>query len=188
MFKKHESNKSQIITFHSNTLFVLSDGNIKSRSLKKSLENISKPTAWCIINSFTVMFWYSFLYHLLIHSTEQSSSWEGNRLSASQEIPRILRNRRLITAFTSARHLFLSWARSILSMPPNSTFGRSILILSSHLRLGLPRGLFPSGSPPKPCMHLSLRHTSHMLCSPHSLFYHPNNIVWGVQIIKLLII
>ena len=60
-----------------------------------------------------------------------------------------------ITAFTSARHLFLSWASSIQSIPPHSTTWRSILILSSHLSLGLPNCLFPSGFPNKPCTHLS---------------------------------
>ena len=74
---------------------------------------------------------------------EQRPFWEANQFSASQEIPRILWNRRFITAFTS--HLSLSWARSIQSMPPQSTCWRSILILFSHLYLGLPSGLFPSG-------------------------------------------
>jgi hypothetical protein len=32
---------------------------------------------------------------------------------------------------------------------------KSILLLPSHLRLGLPSGLFPSGIHIKPCMHLS---------------------------------
>ena len=44
--------------------------------------------------------------------------------------------------FMTALHLSLSWARSIQSMPPHPTSWRSILI-SSHLSLGLPSGLFP---------------------------------------------
>ena len=58
--------------------------------------------------------------------------------AASQEIPRIFGTRRFITVFTSALHLSLSWANSIQSAQPLPTSWRSILILSSHLRLGLP--------------------------------------------------
>ena len=47
---------------------------------------------------------------------------------------------RFITAFTSACHLSLSWDSSIQFIPPNLTSWRSILILSSHLRLGLQSG------------------------------------------------
>ena len=54
-----------------------------------------------------------------------------------------------ITAFTSARHLPLSWAISIQSMPLHPTSWKLILIFSSHLRLGLPSGFFPSGIPTK---------------------------------------
>jgi len=48
---------------------------------------------------------------------EQSPSWEANRFSASQEIPRIYGTRKFITADTDARHLSLSWASSIQSIP-----------------------------------------------------------------------
>ena len=57
--------------------------------------------------------------------------------------------RRFITALTSVRHLSLSWASPIQSIYPHPTSWRSVLILSIHLRLGLPSGLFPSGYPTK---------------------------------------
>ena len=57
--------------------------------------------------------------------------------------------RRFITALTNVRHLSLSWASPIQSIYPHPTSWRSILILSTHLRLGLPSGLFPSGFPTK---------------------------------------
>ena len=57
--------------------------------------------------------------------------------------------RRFITALTSVRHLSLSSASSIQSIYPHPTSWRSIVILSTHLHLGLPSGLFPSGFPTK---------------------------------------
>jgi hypothetical protein len=56
-------------------------------------------------------------------------------------------NRRFITVFTRAILQSPSWARSIQSMPPYPISLRSILILSSYLRLGLPSDLFPPCSP-----------------------------------------
>ena len=47
--------------------------------------------------------------------------------------PAFYGTRRFITVFTRARHMSLSWARSIQSVPPHPTSRRSILILSSHL-------------------------------------------------------
>ena len=52
--------------------------------------------------------------------------------------------RRFITALTSVRQLSLFWASPIQSIYPHPTSWRSILILSTHLRLGFPSGLFPS--------------------------------------------
>ena len=81
----------------------------------------------------------------LLHGAESLlGSWPVN-FAASQEIPRIYGTRKSLTVPTSARHLSLSWANSIQSPWPPPTSFRSILILSSHLRLGLPNGLFPSG-------------------------------------------
>jgi len=86
--------------------------------------------------------------YLLTYSMGQSPSWEANHVNfaASQEIPRIYGTRKSLIVPTSARHLSLSWANSIQSPRPPPTSWRSILILSSHLRLGLPNGLFSSGS------------------------------------------
>jgi hypothetical protein len=55
--------------------------------------------------------------------------------------------RRLITAFTRALQLHLSWARPIQSTTLNPISKMYILMLSLHLGLGLPSGLFPSGFP-----------------------------------------
>ena len=67
--------------------------------------------------------------------------------AAIQDIRRIFGTRMFLTILTSARHLSLSSANSIQSPQPPPTSWRSILILSSHLRLGLPNGLFLSGFP-----------------------------------------
>jgi len=54
-----------------------------------------------------------------------------------KKFPAFCGTRRFTTALASFHHLFLSWARYSRSMPPHPTSGRSISILSSHLRLGL---------------------------------------------------
>jgi hypothetical protein len=68
-------------------------------------------------------------------------------LQLVKKFPAFHETRRFITALTSVRHLSLSWASPIQSMYPHPTSWRSVLILSTHLRLGLPSGLFPSGFP-----------------------------------------
>ena len=68
-------------------------------------------------------------------------------LQLVKKFPAFYGTQRFITALTSARHLPLSWASSIQSTHPHSISRRSILILSSHLCLGLPSGLLPSGFP-----------------------------------------
>ena len=72
-----------------------------------------------------------------------------------KKFPAFYGTRRFITAFTNARHLCLSSAQLHPSIHPHPTSSRSTLILPSHLHLGLPSGLFPSGSPPKHYIRLS---------------------------------
>jgi len=71
-------------------------------------------------------------------------------LQLVKKFPAFYGTRRFITALTSVRHLSLSWASPIQSTYPHPASWKSILILSTHLQLGLPSGLFPSGFPTKP--------------------------------------
>ena len=128
------------------------------------------------------------LHYSYSNSMEQSHFWEGNRFSASQ-IPRILWNPSLITAFSRASHLSLSWASSIQSMIPSPFH-----LLKIHLNIILICAWFfqvasvPQVSPPKPCMHLSSTpYVLHAHPSHSSRFEQPDNIWWGVQIIEILI-
>jgi hypothetical protein len=71
-------------------------------------------------------------------------------LQLVKKFPAFHGTRRSITALTSVRHPSLSWASPIQSTYPHSTSWRSILILYTHLHLGLTSGSFPPVSPPRP--------------------------------------
>jgi hypothetical protein len=68
--------------------------------------------------------------------------------AASQEIPRIYGTREFITVLTSARHLSLSWARSIQSPQPPPT-SCSILTVTWNLCRGLSTATFLQVFQPK---------------------------------------
>jgi hypothetical protein len=119
----------------------------------------------------TYVFTYLFTY--LLRGAE--SFLTGYQLV--KKFPAFYATRRFITAFISARHLSLSWASSIPSITPRTISWRSILILSSHLRLGPPRRLFPSGFPSK-TLYTPL-HATYPSPTNSSRFYHPNKL--GVE-------
>ena len=65
-------------------------------------------------------------------------------LQLVKKFPAFHGTRKFISALTSVRHLSLSWASPLQSIYPHPTSWRSVLILSTNLRLGLPSGLLPS--------------------------------------------
>ena len=91
-------------------------------------------------------------------------------LQLVKKFPAFHGTRRFITALTSVRHLSLSWASSIQSIYAHPTSWRSILILSTRLRLGLPSGSFPPVSPARPYIppspHLYPPHVQPILFFP----------------------
>jgi hypothetical protein len=80
--------------------------------------------------------------------------------------------------FTRVLHWSLSRPGWIQSTPPYSTSLRSILISSSHLCLGLPSGLPPSGFPTKTLHALLCSHACYMPCPFHPPWFDPFNYTW----------
>ena len=140
--------------------------------------------------SILLTYFLSFLLtYLLTYSMEQSPSWEANRFSASEEVPRILWN--------------LKVHYCIHKCPPPVPILNQIDPIhnpTSYFLKILLNIILPS-TPVSPQWSLSLRfpHQNSAYASPlpqtrymsrpshSSQFYHPNNSGWGVLIIKLLI-
>ena len=125
------------------------------------------------------------LTYLLTYSMQQSQSSEANRFSASQEISHILRNLEVHyhVHMSPPPVPIMSQNNPVHAAPPHLTSWRSIL--PSHLCLGLPSGLFPSGFPTKTLYALLLSPIP-ATCPGHLIL--PDLMYWwGIQIIKLTI-
>jgi len=91
---------------------------------------------------------YSYLLsYLLTHSIQQRLSWEANRFSASQEIPRILWRPNIHYRIHKYSPFFPILSQLDPFYTAHPTSWRPILTSSSHLRLGLPSYLFPHQDP-----------------------------------------
>jgi hypothetical protein len=94
--------------------------------------------------------------------------------------------RRFTVVFTRACHLFQSWARWIHSVPCHPISLRSILILTSSIRL--PSGLFPSAFPIETLYAYLFSHIR-ATRTVHFMFLHSIAliIIQGVQIMQSII-
>ena len=113
------------------------------------------PPWWCILLRQGTQLWKNiassepWTYTYLLTPWFRVLLEKLNGLQLVKEFPTFHGTLRFITALTSVPHLSLSWTSPIQSIYPHPTSWRSILILSTHLRLGLPNGLLPSGFPTK---------------------------------------
>jgi hypothetical protein len=141
------------------------------------------------VHLYLVVFIIPEVRYLLTYTMVQDMLWKSGSNLACQTTACFLHGtRKFITVLTKARHWTLSWASGTqfaLSIP---IFLRLILMLSSHLRIGLPSGLLSSGLPTKTVNTSLLPYACHMSCPPHRpWFNHLNNIRWNIQAVKFII-
>jgi hypothetical protein len=118
---------------------------------------------------------------------ELSPSWEDANCAATPELPWILLNPKVHYRVHKSPPLVLI----LIQIDPVHIipfYLRPILILFTHLRLGLPSGFLPSGFPTSILYGLLFPPSCYMPCTSHRPWLdHPIFILWRVQVMKLLI-
>jgi hypothetical protein len=112
----------------------------------------------------------------LTHSWSRALLEKPPAVQLLQELPNILWNPEVHYRIHKSPSSTGSYPEPDRSIPPYFSL-RSILILSTHLRLGLPRGRFPSGFPIS-YMHFSSPHLCYMSCPSHPPWLDHSNYTW----------
>jgi hypothetical protein len=118
--------------------------------------------------------------NIYLHGYEPLS--RGHQFCSYKKFSTFYGTRKFITVFTRAFPWSISSARPIQPTPPHRISQRT-----THLRSGLPSGLFPSGFPTITFIHSA---SPHLCCTPYQshppCLEHPNYICRRVLLLKLL--
>jgi len=127
--------------------FILTTNFVDVKEISSKIRNIACCIVHFIIRQITTWWWSiwrpkqvavkaSYVNHLLLTAWCRVLLQKLTVLQLVKKFPAFHGTRRFITALTSVHQLSLSWASPIQSIYPHPTSWRSILILSTHLRLG----------------------------------------------------